>query len=134
MTKIRKIKIFNEERDCQITYLIGKDVHWLKKYLRRKYGADAKYYSWGKDFKFDNTTNGYEFHVNGDLGSGEMFYVWLAEITPYLLYHETYHLAGDILYVRGVKYSYSGEETFAFLGCWIFDQVFKRMKGKLPKK
>jgi hypothetical protein len=136
MTKIRKISIYNDHYDCHIVYLIGKDVHWLKKYIARKHG-DIQLYSWASTFKFGedaNTTNGYQFHVNAPLGDGEMFYVWVAEPTPYLLVHETIHLTDDILYTRGIGYTYSSEEAYAYLGGWIFEKVFKRLGGKLPKK
>jgi hypothetical protein len=131
---MRKISVYCEHYDCQIIYLVGSDVHALKKYLSRKHGADAKFYSWATEFKFDNTTNGYQFHVNADLGDGEIFYVWLAYLDAYLLSHETLHLSGDILYTRGISYSYSSEETFAYLHGWIFDKIFKKLKGRLPKR
>lgn len=134
--KIRKINIYSQTYDCQITYLIGGDAIQLAKFIKRKHKYELLY-SWGKSFTFGadaNTTNAYQFHVNYPLGHGEVFYVWVNEPTAYLLAHETFHLTGDILYTRGVAYTYSSEETFAYLNGWIFDKVFKRLKGKLPKK
>lgn len=134
--KIRKVTIYDEHYDCHIVYLFGKDVHWLKKYIKRKHG-NAKTYSWGTEFKFGedaNTTNAYQFHVTADLGDGETFYVWMADITPYLLFHETDHLRNDILYTRGVAFAHSSEEAYVYYGGWIFDKVFKKISGSLPKK
>lgn len=132
----RRIKIYNDLYDVHIIYLIGGIVKDLEKYIKRKHKT-APLYSWGKQFTFGEdagTTNGYQFHINAPLGNGEIFYVWVAEPTAYLLSHETFHLTGDILYTRGIPYTYSSEETFAYLNGWLFEQMFKKLGGKLPKR
>lgn len=133
---MRKIKVYNDLYDVHITYLIGGEVPDLKRYIKRVH-KDEQLYSWGKPFSFGedaDTTNGYQFHINAPLGDGEIFYVWVAQLTPYLLYHETFHLSGDILYTRGIPYTYSSEEAYAYLGGWLFEKVFKKLNGKLPKR
>jgi len=132
----RRIKLYDDLYDVHITYLLGGTVEDLVKYIKRKH-KKAPLYSWGKQFTFGadaDTTNGYQFHVNAPLGNGEVFYIWTADATPYLLFHETYHLVGDILYTRGLPYTYSSEEAYAYLGGWIFEKVFKKLGGKLPKR
>ena len=123
--------------DAHVVFLIGKEVPDLLKYLYRKHGKDTQFYSWSKAFSFGedaDTTNGYQFHVNAPLGKGEIFYSWHSDMTPYLLSHELYHVVGDILHTRGVTYSYGSEEIFAYLYGWLFDKLFKKLGGKLPKR
>lgn len=134
--RLKKIKIYNDLYDVHIMYLFGGEVASLVRYIKRVHG-DEKTYSWGKPFVFGedaDTTNGYQFHINAKHGDGEMFYVWVHELTPYLLYHETYHLAGDILYNRGIPYTYSSEEAYAYLGGWLFEKVSKKLNIKYPKR
>ena len=134
---MRKISIYNELYDAQICYLIGGTVPDLQKYIKRKH-KDAILYSWGAIFDLYaddiETSNAYQFHVTAPLGDGEIFYVWMAYITSNLLFHETFHLPGDIFYTRAMPYTEDSEETYAYLGAWIFERVFKRLNGKLPKK
>jgi len=135
--KLKKIQVYSEHYDAYIIFLIGGEVPDLLKYLKRKYGSKGRYFSWGKEFKFGedaDTTNGYQFHVNAPLGKGEVFYSWHSDMTPYLLSHELYHVVGDIMYVRGVSYNSGSEEDFAYLYGWLFDKLFKRLGGKLPKR
>lgn len=135
--KLKKIQIYCDMYDAYVIFLIGGEVPDLLKYLRRKHGKKAVYYSWGKAFSFGDdadTTNGYQFHINAPLGKGEVFYSWHSDMTPYLLSHELYHVVGDIMYTRGVGYNYGSEETYAYLYGWLFDRLFKKLGGKLPKR
>lgn len=118
---------------ANITYLIGGTVPELLKYLKKKH-KNFKSYSWGNEFEWGedaDSTDGYQFHVNAPLGVGEVFYVWVDRPSPFLLFHETYHLVGDILYNRGIVYSEDSEEAFAYLGGWIFEEIHRLLKGKL---
>lgn len=135
--RLKKIQVYSDLYDAYIIFLIGGEVPDLLKYLDRKYGKDGKYFSWGKEFKFGedaDTTNGYQFHVNAPLGKGEIFYSWHSDMTPYLLSHELYHVVGDIMYTRGVSYNSGSEENYAYLYGWLFDKLFKKLGGKLPKR
>lgn len=134
--KIKDFSIYEQLYETEIVYLVGGEVEDLIAYIKSKH-KDSPLYSWGKRFDWGedaNTTNAYQFHVNAPLGSGEKFYVWMHEVTPSLLYHETFHLAGDILFTRGVEYSYSSEEGYAYLGGWIFEKIFNALQGKISSK
>ncbi len=135
--KLKKIQIYVDMYDAYVIFLIGGEVPDLLKYLNRKYGKNATYYSWGKPFKFGedaDTTNGYQFHVNAPLGKGEVFYSWHSDMTPNLLTHELFHVVGDIMYVRGSTYNSGSEEHYAYLYGWIFERLFKKLGGKFPKR
>ncbi len=119
-----------EMYDAWVTYLIGGTVKDLKKFLRDKHKKLPITYSWDKRFSFGKdgeTTDGYQFHVNAPLGDGEVFYVWLSNI--HLLFHETFHLTCDILFTRGIEYSYQSEESYAYLGSWIFNKINSLING-----
>jgi len=135
--KLKKIRVYCKHYEADIIFLIGGEVPDLLKYLYRKHGKDAKFYSWSKQFSFGedaDTTNGYQFHVNAPLGKGEIFYSWHSDLTPNLLTHELYHVVGDIMHVRGSTYSYGSEEHYAYLFGNIFEELFKKLGGKLPKR
>lgn len=135
--KLKKVQVHVDMYDAYVIFLIGGTVEDLLKYLHRKHGKKAQYYSWGTPFKFGpdaGETNGYEFHVNAPLGNGEFFYHWHSDLTPFLLTHELFHVVGDIMYTRGVSYNYGSEETFAYLYGWLFERIFKKVGGKLPKR
>lgn len=134
-TKIREIKIFEDMMRVDISFLIGGTVPDLITFIKDRH-KNAQMYSF--DEKFDwtedaDTTDGYQFHVCGPHGKGEVFYVWVLEPTPYLLEHEISHLTGDILCNRGVKYCMECEEVFAYLGGWISDELSKRLKIRKVK-
>lgn len=136
-TRIKERKFYNKMYDCYISYLIGGTVPQLISFINRHHGEDAPLFSWGTQFQWGpdaDTTNAYQFHVNYPLGHGEVFYVWLHELTPNLLFHETFHLLGDILYTRGLRYTYASEETYAYLGGEIFEQIFKLVKGSFKQR
>lgn len=133
---MKEVKIHNDLYDVDISYLIGGDVPELISFIKERHG-DAPMYSFHERFHWTedaDTTNAYQFHINAPLGKGEIFYVWVAEKTPYLLFHETLHLTGDILYNRGVRYSMDSEEAFAYLGGWIFQEAFKLLRGTFRKR
>jgi len=113
--------------DAWITYLLGGTVKDLKAFLRSKHGGRLPaMYSWDKRFYFGkdgDTTNAYQFHVNAPLGDGEIFYVWMSDLDDYLLWHETDHTRNDLLFTRGVGYSYESEEAYVYLGGWIFKKI-----------
>lgn len=115
----------------EITYLVGGTVKDLKRYLRDRHKRLPAMYSWDKRFVFGkdgDTTNGYQFHVNAPLGDGEIFYVWIND--PSLLFHETFHMTGDIMFTRGIIYSYESEEAYAYLGSWIYENVRQLISQK----
>lgn len=125
---MREIKIYNELYDAQISYLIGGDAFDLVRFLKKRYGKNAKYWSWDREVIFGddvNTTDAYQFHVNAPLGAGERFYIWMCQPKPSLVFHETYHLVGDIMHRSGIEYDYKSEETFAYLGGWIYKKIHK---------
>jgi hypothetical protein len=133
---MKEVKIYDPLYDVNISYLVGGDVAELKTFIKDRHG-DTAMYSFGKKFKWGKQaehTNAYQFHVAMPLGKGEIFYVWVHEKTAYLLFHETFHLAGDILYDRGIKYSMKSEEAFAYLGGWIFQEAFKLLRGTFRKR
>lgn len=114
---------------AHIRYLIGGTPKDLVKYLRRVHGKDVKCHSWDKEFTWSDdmeSTDGYQFHVCAPLGDGEIFYVWIARPASHLIFHETFHLVGDILNNRGVEYRYESEEAYAYLGGWIFEKIYKK--------
>jgi len=127
---MKEVRFSEPLYQADISYLVGGDVPELKSFLKNRHG-DAHMYSFGKRFAWAedaDTTNAYQFHVSQPLGKGETFYVWVAEKTAYLLFHETYHLVGDILSNRGVVYCLESEEAYAYLGGWIFQEAFKLLK------
>lgn len=133
--KMKRINIYDPHYDAYITYLIGGTVDNMIKFIKRKH-KDSPLYSWGTPFVFGDdadTTNAYQFHVNAPHGKGEIFYVWIHELNANLLFHETFHLTGDILYTRGIPYTYSSEEAYAYLGGSVFEKIFRALKGRFPK-
>lgn len=133
--KIKEIRFTEPMYQADISYLVGGDVPALMNFIKDRHG-NAQKYSFGDKFDWSedaDTTNAYQFHVQAPLGKGEIFYVWMEDKTPYLLFHETFHLVGDILHNRGIKYCMESEEAFAYLGGWIFQEVFKLLKGSIKK-
>jgi hypothetical protein len=121
---------------ANISYLIGGDVPELISFIKKRH-KNSQMYSFGEKFYWEedaDTTNAYQFHITSPLGKSEIFYVWVSEKTPYLLAHETFHLTGDILYNRGVKYCMESEEAFAYLHGWIFSEMFKLLRGIFRKR
>lgn len=132
-TKIKEVRFTEPMYQVDISYLVGGDVPQLISFIKDRHKS-AKMYSFNEVFEWSedaDTTNAYQFHVSAPLGVGEVFYVWVAEHTPYLLFHETFHLVGDIMYNRGIKYCMESEEAFAYLGGWIFQEASKLLKGKI---
>lgn len=122
---MKEISFYNDMYQVQIMYLIGGTAKDLKGYISKKH-PKAKLFSWDAEFKLKKDaimTDGYQFHIDAPLGDGEIFYVWCAQPTPYLLFHETFHLIGDILFTRGVEYNFGSEEAYAYLGSWIFQKL-----------
>lgn len=133
MKKIKEFTFFEEQYETHISYLFGGEVEDLILFIRSRHKDEPKY-SWSEKFEWGddaNTTDAYQFHVNAPLGKGERFYVWIYELSANRLYHETFHLAGDILHTRGSRYSYDSEENYAYLGSWIFQKIFTMLGGKL---
>lgn len=134
-TKIKEVRFTEPLYQVDISYLVGGDVPQLISFIKERH-KNLQMYSFNEKFDWAedaDTTNAYQFHVSGPLGKGETFYVWVAEGTPYLLFHETFHLVGDIMWNRGIKYSMESEEAFAYLGGWIFQEASKYLKGKIRK-
>jgi hypothetical protein len=132
---MKEIKLSEPIYQADISYLFGGDVNELISFIKQRHG-NSQMYSFGEKFYWSedaDTTNAYQFSVAAPLGKGEMFYVWVHTKTPYLLAHETFHLTGDILYSRGIKYCMESEEAFAYLHGWIFQEMFKLIKGRFDK-
>ena len=134
-SKLKEIRFTEPLYQADISYLIGGEVPDLINFIKERHKVGQMYsfnekFDWTEDA---DTTNAYQFHVSAPLGKGEVFYVWVAENTPYLLFHETFHLTGDILCNRGIKYSMDSEEAFAYLGGWIFQEVTRLLKRKTRK-
>lgn len=122
---------------ADISYLVGGDVPELIEFIKARHGKQAIPFSWNEKFEWGedaHTTDAYQFHINAPLGKGEIFYVWMYEKNASLLFHETFHLVGDILHTRGIKYSNESEEAYAYLGGWIFQEAFKLLRGTFRKR
>jgi hypothetical protein len=133
MKKIKEYTFYEDLYETNISYIFGGSVDEFVKLIRDRH-KDAPMFSWGEKFAFEedaNTTNAYQFHINGLHGDGEKFYVYILTPYPSLLYHETFHLAGDILFTRGARYVSESEECYAYLGSWIFEKIFTKLNGKL---
>ena len=134
--KIKEVRFVEPLYQCDISYLVGGDVPLLISFIKERH-KNAPMYSFEEKFEWTDdadTTNAYQFHVTAPLGKGEVFYVWVSELSAYLLFHETFHLTGDILYNRGIKYCMESEEAFAYLGGYLFQEAFKLLKGTFRKK
>lgn len=135
-TKIKEFSFFDDHHKVDISYLFGGDVSDLIAFIKTRH-KDAKMYSWGKPFEWGDdadTTDAYQFHVNAPYGRGEKFYVWIYELDANLLYHETFHLAGDIYFTRGAEYNYGSEELYAYYGAWIFEKICNYLDIKFRVK
>lgn len=133
MRKMKEIKIFDDHYKADICFLHGGSADEFIELIRQRH-PEKKMYSWDTPFEFGedaNTTDAYQFHVNAVHGDGEKFYLWMLQPTSSLFYHEIYHLAGDVLYTRGVTYCFESEEAYAYYGAWIFENIYKALKGKL---
>lgn len=133
---MKVVKISEPMYRAEITFLIGGTVKQMLTYLRKVHKKEFKSFSWSSEFQWGedaDTTDGYQFHVNAPLGNGEVFYVWVSEPSMYLLFHETFHLVGDILHTRGITYGEDSEEGFAYLGGWIFEKIYAKLKKGLVK-
>lgn len=134
-TKIKEIRFTEPMYQVDISYLVGGDVLQLISFIKERHKG-AQMYSFNEKFDWAedaDTTNAYQFHVSAPLGKGEVFYVWVEDSTPYLLFHETFHLVGDIMWNRGIKYSMESEEAFAYLGGWIFQEMSRLLKMRVRK-
>jgi hypothetical protein len=132
-SKIKEYKFHEPLYFVDISVLIGGDVPQLITFIKERHG-DAQMYSFGEKFNWAedaDTTDAYQFNIPAPLGKGEIFYLWVYDKTPYLFGHELFHLTGDILYHRGIKYSMESEEAFAYYFGYIFQEIFKLLKGKL---
>ena len=130
---MKEYRFTEQMYQADISYLVGGDVPKLISFINDRHKG-AQMYSFNEKFNWSedaDTTNAYQFHIPAPLGKGEVFYVWVNEKTPYLLFHETFHLTGDILHNRGIKYCMESEEAFAYLGGYIFQEVFKLMRGRI---
>ena len=132
-SKIKEYKLYSDLYQAEMSYFYGGTADQFISLIKKRHG-DAPMYSWGEKFEWGedaNTTDGYQFHFNAVHGDGEKFYLWLLNPTPFLFYHEVYHLSGDVLFTRGVGYSYESEEAHAYFGSWLFNKIFTWMGGRL---
>ena len=126
---MKELRIYEPLYQADITYLTDCTIYEVIELLKQRH-VDVQPWSWSEQFQWGgdaHTTDGYQFHINAPYGNGEMFYVWMNKVTPSLLFHETFHLVGDILHTRGIVYCSSSEEAFAYLGGWIFQEVHTLM-------
>lgn len=135
--KIIERTLFNDLYGVDISFLFGGDVYDLKKFIKNRHG-ETKLHSWDEEFNLEsqeNNTDAYQFHVFTEVGSADKFYIWLASMQPELLFHEMYHLVGDILFVAGLKYTTGSEEAYSYLAGWIGKKVFEQLgvKLKMPR-
>lgn len=133
MPKLKEIRFTEPMFQADICYLIGGTANDLIKYIKTKH-PDKKVYSWDRVYEWDehaDETDAYQFHVNAVLGRGETFYIWVHKATASLVFHETYHLVGDILFTRGIEYAYGSEECYAYLGGWIFEKFYSSYNQRL---
>ena len=127
---LKEISIYNDLYQTDISYLVGGSFDDVLALLKKRHGS-VKPVSWCEEFEFGedaNTTDGYQFHINGEYGEGEHFYVWVYRPSVYLLSHETYHLTGDILKTRGIGYVEQSEESFAYLNGRLSEQIHEKLK------
>lgn len=130
---MKEIKIHEPLYDVDISYLFGDSVSKLKEFIQKRHGSHVLI--WDRDVSescdkfFIEDTDGYQFHVQEPLGSGERFYSWMYKPTDNLLFHETLHITFDILFTRGVKYHNDSEEAFAYLGGMIFQQLKEKLNA-----
>ncbi len=125
--KLSVIEIYIELYDVQIRYLFGGSTKDFVQYLRdTNKNKIPTLWSWSERqyVKDIHSTDGYQCHsnFNADRKQEEIFYVWIGEGSD-LLYHEHYHLIGDIKFTRGVGYAKDSEEEYAYLGQWLWRQV-----------
>lgn len=135
--KIKEFSFFDDHHKVEISYLFGGEVYDLMAFIKARH-KDEKMYSWGKPFDWGDdadTTDAYQFHINGYHNKANKFYVWIYELDANLLYHETYHLAGDIFFTIGAEYNYGSEENYAYYGSWIFEKICNALgiKFRVPK-
>jgi hypothetical protein len=131
--KIREYKFHDPLYKADISILIGGDVAQLILFIKERH-SDAQMYSFGEKWSWTDdadTTDAYQFSIPAPLGKGEIFYVWILEKSIYLLAHELFHLTGDILQHRGMKYSMDSEEAYAYYHGYLFQESFKLLKGRL---
>lgn len=121
---MREIKIEEPFYAVQISYFIGGSIPELNKVLKKRYGDDFD--------EQNDDTDAYQHHIIPAGGKDEIFFVWIGNPDMNLLWHETMHLAFDILRVRGIAYSERCEDAFAYLGGNIFQKLFK--EGLQPTK
>lgn len=137
--KIIEKKFYNDTYELEVSFLFGGTVDDLKNFMRSRHGAEAKFYSWDKEFKLyeqENNTNGYQFHIFTPVGNADIFYTWMAELDISLFFHEIHHLPNDILQTIGVKLSEDSEEAAAYLAGWIGKKICEALnvKIKMPTK
>lgn len=135
--KIVEKSFFNDLYGVDISFLFGGDVEDLKKFIRARHGT-AKLYSWDEEFNLqdhENNTDAMQFHIFTLIGNADKFYLWNAAMQTDLLFHEIFHLVGDILFVAGIRYSTHSEESYSYLAGWIGRKIFEQLgvKLRMPK-
>ncbi len=131
--KLIEKTFFNDLYGVDISFLFGGEVSDLKKFIKARHGIDYQLFSWDEAFDLEieeNNTDAMQFHIFTQMGNADKFYVWLASLQPDLLFHETTHLVGDILFVAGVKYSTQSEEAYSYLSGWIGKKVCEQLNTK----
>lgn len=121
------IQIHEPFYNVDINYFLDGTIPEVNKLLKERFGDAFE--------DHEDDTDAFQSSVLQPGGDGELFYVFIADPDMDLLWHETMHLAFDILRQRGVKYSYNCEDAFAYLGGHIFTALFKKnLEGLQLKK
>ena len=122
-----------EHYHAWISIIIGGEIEDFKEYLKNKYGGRMPImWSWDERVyaKDMHSTDAWQMHVNyKSLDQDEIFYMWVTENRAGLRQHEIEHLTGDILFVRGFKYSKDSEEAWAYLNGEISQRLEDLMKS-----
>lgn len=137
--RIIERRFFQDLYEVDVSFLFGGTVDDLKIFMRNRHGAEAKFYSWDKEFKLyeqENNTNGYSFHIFTSIGNADIYYIWFAEVPPSLFFHEIYHVANDIVETAGMRLSEGAEEGAAYLCGWVGKKICESLniKIKMPTK
>lgn len=127
---LKEIKIKDPMYQSSISYLVGGSEADLYKFLRRRHGKGVKLCN--KEASEveamrepdSASTDGMQFHVNEE---EEYFYVWVQRKDIGLVFHETMHLAFDVLSCRGIEYADECEDAFCYWGAAVYAEAHRKI-------
>lgn len=126
--RLKKIRLKDPLYQSDIVVLVGGDTASLRRYLHRKHGSEVRTYNKNtpcdEEIGIGEDSGGLQFHVKRPQ---ETFYIWVAIKDIDTMWHEVYHLTHDILFARGIIYSDSAEDAFAYFGGALFAQIYKKL-------